>query len=186
MASLHRILMLLLVLQIVLDNMQTVMSLGQQPLLEIAAVSWEACPPWIEQYAEEHVQAVHSWGGEPAAAGDDGGGGGMGSVPGVRRVQGVQGAMLWDCSDSKKDLGCQSGIGDRLRAIMETLKVSKIDKATALLLSQQVGALAPLRAIHRGDTRGGRARWLGMSPMSIVQRSDGETACRGARHQGID
>ena len=138
MASLHRILMLLLVLQNVLDNMQTVMSLGQQPLLEIAAVSWEACPPWIEQYAEEHSQAVHGWEG-PAAAGDEargsgdntgsvgssvqGDGGGSESV----RVQGVRGAMLWDCSDSKKDLGCQSGIGDRLRAIMETLKVSKID-----------------------------------------------------------
>ena len=141
---------------VLLLNMHIVMSLGQQPLLETAAVSWEACPPWIEQYAEEHAQAVRGWEG-PAAAGDvgssvQGNGGGGGGSRGS--VQGVQGAMLWDCSDSKKDLGCQSGIGDRLRAIMETLKVSKIDKATALLLSQQVGALAPLRAIHRGDTQG--------------------------------
>ena len=85
-------------------------------LWEAAALSWDACPAWVGEYAWRHRQALRGWSDPaPAAPSADGGGGGNAS--------GVEGALMYDCSEGRQALGCHSGIGDRMRAIMETLKV---------------------------------------------------------------
>lgn len=80
--------------------------------LASTTIEWPECPAWIAEYALRHKQAIQGWGmtkeGRPA----------------------MKMAMMHDCSDEVQINGCHCGIGDRMRAAMETLKVSFYKKVT--------------------------------------------------------
>ncbi len=79
-------------------------------ILRHAALAWPPhCPSWIGEYVEEHTAAVKGWG------------------------NGTQ-AILYDCRDDRQAEAC-GGIGDRMRSMLETLKVCYVASHLTIILT---------------------------------------------------
>jgi hypothetical protein len=84
--------------------------LPDMELKRISTLHWGECPQWLPPYIQTHKSAIQKW-----------------------RVNSTP-AILYDCEETNLLHGCKSGIGDRLRAAMETLKVLLLTVLALLIM----------------------------------------------------